>query len=184
VRAPAIKNPGDKAETFIACHLLKAIEERTFYPLGSDKPETSRFRVISATLEDMHGLLKAGKLRFDFFQRIHGLPVVLKPLAQRKGDILPLMSFFARGGRRISFAPEAKDILLRHDWPGNVRELKKFVELVAAGQEGRVSSEAVGRLVRTLAIEEGHGFVPEEQYRFALKHGLREALARIVDTMM
>ena len=164
--------------------LLKAIEERSFYPLGSDRPETSRFRVISATLEDIQGFLKAGKLRFDFFQRIHGLTVVLKPLAQRRGDILPLMSFFARGGRRISFAPEAKDLLLRHDWPGNVRELKKFVELVAAGQEGRVSPEAVGRLIQTLALEEGRGFVPEEQYRFALEHGLREALARIIDTMI
>ncbi|TBR23348.1 sigma-54-dependent Fis family transcriptional regulator [bacterium] len=164
--------------------LLKAIEERSFYPLGSDKPETSRFRVISATLEDLQGLLKAGKLRFDFFQRIHGLTVVLKPLAQRKDDVLPLMSFFARGGRRISFAPEAKDMLLRHDWPGNVREVRKFVELVAAGQEGRVSAEMVGRLLQTLAIEEGQGIVTEEQYRFALQHGLREAMARIVDAMI
>lgn len=164
--------------------LLKAIEERSFYPLGSDRPETSRFRVISATLEDLQGLLKAGKLRFDFFQRIHGLTVTLRPLAQRKGDVLPLMSFFARGGRRISFAPEAKDLLLRHDWPGNVREVRKFVELVAAGQEGRVSPEAVGRLLQTLAIEEGQGFVTEEQYRFALRHGLRGAVSRIVDAMI
>lgn len=164
--------------------LLKAIEEKTFYPLGSDKPETSQFRIISATLEDLQSLLKAGKLRFDFFQRIHGLPIVLKPLAQRKCDLQPLMSFFTRGGRRISFAPEAKDLVLRHDWPGNVRELKKFVDLVAAGEEGRISPETVTRLLNTLALEEGQGFVTEEQYRFALRHGLRQAMARIADTMI
>ena len=47
--------------------LLKAIEEKSFYPLGADKPEYSDFRVISATLEDMQKLLAEQKLRFDFF---------------------------------------------------------------------------------------------------------------------
>lgn len=43
--------------------LLKAIEEKVFYPLGSDKPESSSFRVVSATLEDLPALVRAGKLR-------------------------------------------------------------------------------------------------------------------------
>ncbi len=164
--------------------LLKAIEEKTFYPLGSEKPETSRFRIVSATLEDLQGLIKAGKLRFDFYQRIHGLTIQLKPLALRKDDLFALMSFFMRGSRRLSFSPEARDQIERHDWPGNVRELKKFVDLLVAGQEGRVTPETVLKLIKTLSVEEGGGFVTEEQYRFALRHGLNEAMDRFVDAII
>ena len=128
--------------------LLKAIEERSFYPLGADRPEFSQFRVVSATLEDLQDVIKAGRLRFDFFQRIHGLPVHLKPLAQRRGDILPMIAHFTRGGKRLSFTPEAKEQLIGHAWPGNIRELKRFVELLVAGHEGgRVLPETVDRLL-------------------------------------
>lgn len=166
--------------------LLKAIEERTFHPLGSDKAETSRFRVISATLEDVQALVKSGKMRFDFFQRIHGLTVELKPLAERKGDVLPLISSLSRGGKRLSFSAEAKQRLLAHDWPGNVRELKRFVELLAAGEDGRVGPEAVDRLLRAVRAEHGTAgaFVTEEQYRFALENGLAGAADRFADEII
>lgn len=166
--------------------LLKAIEERSFHPLGSDRAETSRFRVISATLEDVQSLIKAGKMRFDFFQRIHGLTVELKALARRKGDVLPLISALGRGGKRLAFTPEAKQRLLAHDWPGNVREVKRFVELLAAGEDGRVSPEAVDRLLKTVRAENGTsgGFVGEEQYRFALENGLTAAMDRFSDEII
>ncbi len=165
--------------------LLKAIEEKSFYPLGSDRAETSQFRIVSATLEDLQSLIKAGKLRFDFFQRIHGLPVELKPLAQRKGDVLPLISYFTRGGKRLSFAADAKERLLKHDWPGNIRELKKFVDLLVAGHEGRVTLEPVNRLLTSALAEEGAAdFVTNEQYRFALQKGLDEAVNRFVDRLI
>lgn len=165
--------------------LLKAVEEKSFYPLGAERPESSSFRVISATLEDIQGLIKAGKMRFDFFQRIHGLTVQLKPLAQRKSDILPLIAFFTREGKRLAFTQEAKAELLRHDWPGNTRELKKFVDLLAAGNEGRVSDETVAALLKSMRVEDGAGsFVTDEQFRFALAQGLDEAVDRFIDTII
>ena len=165
--------------------LLKAVEEKSFYPLGAERPETSSFRVVSATLEDVQSLIKAGKMRFDFFQRIHGLTVQLKPLAQRKSDILPLIAFFTREGKRLAFTPEAKAELLRHDWPGNTRELRKFVDLLAAGNEGRVSDETVTTLLKSMRVEEGTGsFVTDEQFRFALTQGLDEAVDRFIDTII
>lgn len=165
--------------------LLKAIEERAFYPLGSDRAEVSQFRLISATLEDLQSLIKAGKLRFDFFQRIHGLTVQLKPLTERKCDVLPLITHFARGGKKLSFSAEAKEALLGHDWPGNIRELKKFVDLLVAGNEGRVAGESVDRLFKSIRVEGGAGgFVTDEQYRFALASGLDEAVDRFIDTII
>ncbi|GEM_PF-476396 len=165
--------------------LLKAIEEKSFYPLGSDKPETSNFRIISATLEDIQSLIKDGRLRFDFFQRIHGLTIKLKPLCERTGDILSLISLFTKGGKRLGFAPEAKEALLGYSWPGNIRELKKFVDLMVAGEEGRMTAETVKKLIGAMRVEgAGPDFTTEEQYRFALREGTDEALTRFTDALI
>jgi len=151
--------------------LLKAIEEKSFYPLGADKPEYSDFRVISATLEDVQKLLSENKLRFDFFQRVHGLTVTLKPLAQRKCDIFPLIQAFTKETKRLAFDPHAKDYLLAHGWPGNTRELKRFVGLVAAGTDGQVTLEIVKRHITQFSAPGPLAFT-QTQYDHALEHGL------------
>lgn len=162
--------------------LLKALEEQVFYPLGSDKQEKSRFRIISATLEEVPALLSSGKLRADFFQRIHGVTVKLPPLVQRTCDILPLVARFNRDGRKLSFSPEAKERLQRHSWPGNVRELKKLIELLRAEERGRVTEERLEELLRSsaiVAVQERGRTLTEEQYQFALEYGLKALLDRI-----
>jgi len=158
--------------------LLKAIEEKAFYPLGSDKPEYSDFRVISATLEDVQKLLAENKLRFDFFQRVHGMTVVLKPLAQRKCDIFPLMQAFTKGTKRLAFELGAKDYVLEHSWPGNTRELKRFVELVAAGAQGIVTLETAKKHIKPAAAASAAALdgVPQWYYDYALKYGLEAAV--------
>jgi len=162
--------------------LLKAIEEKSFYPLGADKPEYSDFRVMSATLEDVPKLLAEGKLRFDFFQRIHGMPVTLKPLVQRKCDIFPLIEAFTKKGKRLAFELGAKDQVLAHAWPGNTRELKRFVELVATGAHGVVTLETVRKHITPVATPstaapEAAGQV---EYEYAVKNGLDAAVDRFI----
>ncbi|KAF0124015.1 MAG: two component Fis family transcriptional regulator, partial [Elusimicrobia bacterium] len=71
--------------------LLKAIEEKTFHPLDSERAETSDFRVISATLEDPTDLIARGRMRFDLFQRVQGYTINIKPLAERTCDLFPLI---------------------------------------------------------------------------------------------
>jgi len=161
--------------------LLKAIEERTFHPLGSDRPTTSEFRIISATLEDPAHLLEKKRLRFDFFQRIHGYTITLKPLAHRRCDILPLVWFFNQGERRLAFTKEAKECLQAHSWPGNARELKGLLDILASGSEGRVQAATIRRHLTTAARRTGFGgFVTESQYRHALDNGLNKTVDRIV----
>lgn len=157
--------------------LLKAIEEKSFYPLGTDKPEYSDFRVISATLEDMQKLLTDGKLRFDFFQRVHGMTITLSPLSQRKCDIFPLIQAFTKGTKRLAFEPAAKECLLAHNWPGNTRELKRFVELMAIGTQGQITLDAV-RQHLTQSAEPEPDRVTQAQYNCALKLGLAGAVDR------
>ena len=164
--------------------LLKAIEERCFHPLGSDRAETSDFRVISATLEDLPALIKAGKLRFDFYQRIHGFTVKLEPLARRSCDVFPLLDSFTRGGKRLSFTSEAKRRLLEYAWPGNIRELRKFVELLVAGHEGRVDDETAARLLASArlacpAAPPADGFAPAERGLEKLVHDVQSGCASL-----
>ncbi len=167
--------------------LLKAIEERSFYPVGSDKLEFSDFRIVSATQDDLQELVTKGCLRFDLFQRIHGLTITLKPLAQRKCDIMPLIRVLTRNSRRLAFSDEARDCLLSHPWPGNTRELKRIVDLLVAGPGGQVTADQVrgplseGRVTPPAAT---HRFVGESQYRYALEHGLHATLDRFASEVV
>jgi len=159
--------------------LLKAIEERSFYPLGSEKPEHSEFRIISATLEDPQALIAQGKMRFDLFQRIHGYTINLKPLTRRTGDITPLVQHFTKGGRRLAFTPEARAYMENYSWPGNVRELKKFVDLISSGPEGRADLAAVQKHLKG---REGSQPAPSHDgdlYAYALANGLEAALEKV-----
>lgn len=159
--------------------LLKAIEERSFYPLGSERTERSEFRVISATLEDPQALIAQGKLRFDLFQRVHGYTINLKPLTRRACDIAPLVQHFTKGGRRLAFTPEARAYLENYSWPGNVRELKKFVDLISCGPEGQVDISAVKKHLKGREAGQPAPARDGELYAFALANGLEAALERV-----
>jgi len=159
--------------------LLKAIEERSFYPLGSEKTERSEFRVISATLEDPQALIAQGKLRFDLFQRVHGYTINLKPLTRRACDIAPLVQHFTKGGRRLAFTPEARAYLENYSWPGNVRELKKFVDLVSCGPEGRVDISAVKKHLKGREAVQQSPAQDGALYAYALANGLEAALEKV-----
>lgn len=159
--------------------LLKAIEERSFYPLGSEKPEHSEFRIISATLEDPQTLIAQGRMRFDLFQRIHGYTINLKPLTRRACDIAPLVQHFTSGRRRLSFTPEAMAYMGNYAWPGNVRELKKFVDLLSSGSEGRVDINAVKKHLKGRDGGQPAPIKEDGLYAYALANGLEAALEKV-----
>jgi len=159
--------------------LLKAIEERTFYPLGSEKPEHSEFRIISATLEDPQALIAQGKMRFDLFQRIHGYTINLKPLSRRSADIFPLVQHFTKGRRRLSFSAEARAYMEAYAWPGNVRELKKFTDLVSSGQQGRVDLETARKHLKGTDSAQPAAAADGGLYAYALANGLEAALEKV-----
>lgn len=160
--------------------LLKAIEEKFFYPLGADKPEYSDFRIISATLENPENLLTQQKLRFDFFQRIHGMDITLKPLSQRKCDILPLINEFMRNKKRIVFEPDAKQYLLSYSWPGNVRELKRLIDILTSGENTTITLDELKRYLNSPIYNTINKFITQYQYEYALSNGLNSAIDKFI----
>lgn len=109
--------------------LLRALESKSYTPVGSNEIRTSNFRLISATNRNLSFLVKEKVMRADFFYRIHILPIVLPPLRERREDIPLLIADYARRkdiGKPIPQSVMQK--LVAHDWPGNVRELHNTLE--------------------------------------------------------
>ncbi len=129
--------------------LLKAIEEKTFFPVGSEKSVSSNFRLISATCENLKDKVSAGEFREDFLFRLEGFNVVLKPLRQRKNDISTLVNFFLKQNkRRIVLTAEARQALADYSWPGNIRELQKVIEVLRTSEKGIIEKNDVLSLLQ------------------------------------
>jgi two-component system response regulator GlrR len=128
---------GDMSFT-IQAKVLRVLQERQFYPVGSEKLIEVDVRVIVATNKDLEEEVKKGLFRHDLYYRIHVIPIHLPPLRERKEDIQPLVDHFLKkyNGRMKKairgMMPEAMKKLMLHDWPGNVRELENAVESAIA----------------------------------------------------
>ena len=133
--------------------LLRAIEDKTFLPLGSDVPVLSDFQLIAGTNRDLLPAVRAGRFRDDLLARINLWTFELPGLARRREDIEPNLDFelarFAReGGREVRFNAEARAAFLRFalsaeaTWDGNFRDLSGAVTRLATLTEGGRISEA------------------------------------------
>ena len=110
--------------------LLRSLEERTFYRLGSSTEIDVDVRVVAASSKNLHLAVREGKFRDDLFHRLNVLPIGLPPLRERQEDI-PLLAGafleeFSRGAHQ--FLPDAVQALQELPWKGNVRELRNAVE--------------------------------------------------------
>lgn len=118
--------------------LLRILEEREFYPLGSNRKVKVDIRIIAASNRDVEKLMHDGLFREDLFYRIHVIPISLPPLRKRKEDILPLAKHFLAefcnetGKSVMDISPSAARKLMAVDWPGNVRELENAMEYAVA----------------------------------------------------
>lgn len=133
--------------------LLRVLQERTYYPLGSERPRALGARVIASTNRDLSELANAGRFRSDLYYRLSTLLIEVPPLRERREDVALLFAhFFAEAAARHPdlarlYGPPTRnspaipldfvESLVRNDWPGNVRQLKNIVERVAMASVGR-----------------------------------------------
>lgn len=114
--------------------LLRAIQEQEFERVGGTRPIKVDVRIISTSNRDMKEAIEAKKIREDLYYRLNVMPIHLPALRERKEDILPLAEFFLtklsqdNHKEKITFAKNAKEVLLNYAWPGNVRELANIIE--------------------------------------------------------
>jgi len=118
--------------------LLRVLQERQFYPVGSEQPLSVDVRVIVATNKNLAELVRQDLFREDLFYLIHVIPIELPPLRERREDIPLLAEYFLKKfgtqmDKKIKgLAPAALQRLMLHEWPGNVRELENTIEYATA----------------------------------------------------
>ena len=114
--------------------LLRFLEQKEVQRLGTAELTRVDVRVIAASNVDLAGRAGRGEFREDLFYRLSAFPVELPPLAERRGDIIPLAEHFLACMAEAMDMPcprlarEAAHILESHLWQGNVRELQHVME--------------------------------------------------------
>ncbi len=111
---------------------LRVLEEKKFYPVGSDKTLNSDFRLISATNENIEKLVEEKKFRGDLYFRISTFKIYIPPLRERKEDIEIISKNFIKNlstkyNEEKTLTEEAIEVLKYMEWKGNVRELQNFL---------------------------------------------------------
>ena len=103
--------------------LLRAIQEKQIMRIGSDKVIDVDIRIVAATNSKLEETVQKGKFRADLFYKLNVIPIFLKPLRQRKDDILPLLKIFL--GKDYNNVTKGEEkLLVEYQWPGNIRQLQ------------------------------------------------------------
>jgi len=120
----------------IQAKLLRALEEKEFFPLGGTRKRRVDIRVIAACNQDLWEASENGRFRKDLYFRLATIRIELPPLRQRQDDIIALVQHFVdhfndKYGKHFrTISPDAGKIFLSHSWPGNVRELRNTIERI------------------------------------------------------
>lgn len=113
--------------------LLRALQEKCFFRLGSEKTTSSDFRIIAATNRDLYADMNAGSFREDLFYRLAVIRIPLPPLRERPEDIRWLTerllgAMVVEQGRPIAMSEVFLRDIMARQWRGNVRELRSYLE--------------------------------------------------------
>ena len=142
--------------------ILRAIEEKTFLPVGADREVSSDFQLIAGTNRDLAACVAAGTFRDDLYARLNLWTFTLPGLAARREDIAPNLDYeldrhAEREGDRIGFNKEARERYLAFAtspaarWPGNFRDLAASVTRMATfSPRGRIDTDGVAAEIARL----------------------------------
>lgn len=132
--------------------ILRALQEKEFERLGSNKPIPVNVRLVAATNRDLGKMVAEGQFRSDLYYRLRVFPILLPPLRERREDIPLLVRYFVdRHARKLykkieTIPEETMRALTRWDWPGNIRELENFIERAVILTKGPVLRPPVNEL--------------------------------------
>jgi formate hydrogenlyase transcriptional activator len=114
--------------------LLRALQEREFERLGSNRTKKVDVRLVAATNRDLEKMMESREFRSDLYYRLNVFPIRIPPLRERPEDIPLLVRYFTQKYGRLmnkeieSIPAAAMRKLSSWHWPGNIRELENFIE--------------------------------------------------------
>ncbi len=134
---------------------LQAIEEKRFFPLGSDREVASDFQMLAGTNRDLAERVREGRFREDLFARLNIWTFRVPALAERREDIEPnidyeLQRFSDAEGQKVTFNREARERYLafalspQAAWSANFRDLSASVARMGTlAPKGRIDEPTV-----------------------------------------
>ena len=128
--------------------LLRVLQEREVEPLGAAKPISLNVRVMATTNRDLEEAVAQARFREDLYYRLNVFPLMIPPLRERRGDIVPLArhcieASASQSKRTPRFSESAIEFLEACPWPGNVRQLENVIQraLVLHADEDTLTAE-------------------------------------------
>ncbi len=156
--------------------LLRALQEKSFEPVGSTKTVQVNVRVITATNVNLEAAVEMGRFREDLYYRLNVIPINIPALRERKSDIPLLLKHFMdifgknKGRSLTGFTEDALDCLIHYQWPGNIRELENLMErmtiLKGHGQLEVIDLPLKYKAGKAIASEVGVVNIPESGLDF------------------
>ncbi|MCG8684689.1 MAG: sigma-54 dependent transcriptional regulator [Desulfobacterales bacterium] len=129
--------------------LLRLVQEKEYFSLGSDLPLKSNVRILAASNQNLDTLIKAEKFRRDLYYRLKIHQIDLPPLRKRLEDLPLLVDHFIKKGcgrlnkRKCSYPEELISLLQTYVFPGNIRELESMIfDAVSGHSSGMLSLES------------------------------------------
>jgi transcriptional regulator with PAS, ATPase and Fis domain len=167
--------------------LLRVLEDRSFTPIGAEKPQKVEARIIAATNRSLISEVHKGDFREDLFFRLAIATLKLPPLRDREGDMTIMINELMKSVQtnmlelkeenHKTLSVNARKIFLDHDWPGNVRELRNTIARAVLWSNGdEISAEDARE-----AILVNHASAKQDLLALPLDNGfsLSDLLAKI-----
>jgi formate hydrogenlyase transcriptional activator len=132
--------------------LLRALQEREFERLGSNRTKKVDVRLVAATNRDLETMMENREFRSDLYYRLNVFPIRIPPLRERPEDIPLLVRYFTQKYGRLmnkeieSIPAAALRKLSSWHWPGNIRELENFIERSVILSHGRALQAPIAEL--------------------------------------
>lgn len=133
--------------------LLRALEERSFRPVGADAERPFEARIIAATHQGLAEMVEEKTFRADLYYRLSVLPLALPPLRERGRDALAIANAWMHAmDAPAALSEDAEELLLSYHFPGNVRELVNLLKraLILKGDDDEyITASHLSRLLST-----------------------------------
>jgi len=108
--------------------LLRALQEKIVVKVGGDKEEPVNCKFVCATNKNLREMVKVGQFRQDLYARISTFELMIKPLRDRRNDIMPIIQSMNGGAAFLSALSDSGNSVLTLETPLNVRSLQQYVK--------------------------------------------------------
>jgi transcriptional regulator with PAS, ATPase and Fis domain len=138
---------------------LKTMMDKSIKRLGSEDAMPVDARIITSNNTELKDLVDDGTFRADLYHRLNVIKIDVKPLAQRRDDVLPiavsiLNDLAGAGNEPFKLDPEACSLIYSYEWPGNVKEMENVLKTaLKSASDGVITKASLPKHIATLSIK-------------------------------